>query len=128
MKHKFIVDGPCIPYTRVTQRSKYVNRQWKRYAGYKVKVLSAFLNSIKDEKLQKKYLFNIQKYGKPICTGDAKVYVFVEMYFVNRGHGDPDNIFKGCLDSLFVSDKYVAGGFDFNYNKKNPRIEVEIKL
>ncbi len=35
--------------------------------------------------------------------------------FCDKAHGDSDNIFKGIADALFDNDKYVIGGFDYEY-------------
>lgn len=47
-------------------------------------------------------------------------------YFANDSRSDPDNVQKGVADALFKNDKYVAGSYDFAFDKENPRVEVEI--
>jgi len=122
---KFTVRGQPVPYTRTTQRAKFVSERWKKYADYKNTVVTAFLAALIDKKEWRKVLNNYYKSGKLIKT-KRKLYVEVIMYFKDKGHGDPDNIFKGVLDALFVTDKYVAGKFDFFYDADNPRLEITI--
>jgi hypothetical protein len=126
MNHKFVVSGQPVPYTRTTQKSKFVSKQWKRYAEYKTKIVGAFLESFKDVNEKHKYWKNYLQYSKPI-KNDSKCYILSVAYFSNKRHGDPDNCcVKSVNDSLFVSDKYVSGAFDFNYDKDNPRLEIMI--
>ena len=126
MYHKFTVTEQPVPYSRVTQKSKFVSKQWQRYADYKAKVVAAFLNTITDDAEKRKFIYNYSVHGKPINTGNQKVYVLSVAYFKNKVHGDSDNINKGILDSLFVFDKYVVGAFDFGYDADNPRLEITI--
>lgn len=104
--------GNPIPYFRQTQRSKW-SSQAKRYHAWQnfVRVLARSKTKIN---------FNKQSKAK------EKVYMMIDIYFANKKHGDPDNIFKGIADSLFGDDKYVAGSFDFDYDKENPRVEVAL--
>jgi len=126
MIHKFTVPGQPIPYTRTTTKGKFVSEQWQRYAMYKNRIAAAFVNSINNDDLRIKCLQNLKRYGKVLHTGNQKIYVSSIAYFANKKHGDMDNIHKGILDALFVSDKYVAGAFDFYYDAQNPRLEVTI--
>lgn len=127
MRYKFVIFGPTVPYTRTTNRAKFVSPQWKRYAEYKAKIVATFLNSIDNDDAEKrKFIYNYQMHGKPIVTTE-KAYVLSIAFFANKRHGDPDNCcVKAVLDSLFVSDKNVAGAFDFHYDDKCPRLEIMI--
>ena len=61
---------------------------------------------------------------------DKKYYVDVVAYYKDKKHGDTDNVAKGINDAIFqkpLSDKYVAGSYDFFYDKENPRVEIKIK-
>jgi Holliday junction resolvase RusA-like endonuclease len=38
----------------------------------------------------------------------------IKVYWMNGNHGDPDNIFKGLADALFINDKFLDGSFETN--------------
>jgi len=126
MNHQFIVLGPPIPFTRTTTKSKFVSKQWQRYAEYKDKIVASFLDSISDANEKRCYWNNYQTYGKPILYNEDKIYVLSEAYFKDKRHGDMDNINKGALDALFINDKLVVGAFNFHYDTDNPRLEIII--
>lgn len=105
-----------VPYTRTTQGQKYVDKNYYRYVNWKNTILKAFAD---------KY----GKYPHMILRNNVKYYVTLKIFFNNKKHGDSDNVFKGVLDAIFqkpLSDKYVAGSFDFFYDD-NPRVEITIK-
>lgn len=109
-------DNP-VPYKRTTTRQKYKDPDYQKYYMWKNIVISRFALTYK-------------KMPPMILKKDQKYYVDVMIYFKNKKHGDPDNIAKGINDAIFVkplSDKYVAGSYDFAYDKENPRVEIKIK-
>lgn len=122
---KFIVAGNPIPFSRTTQRGKFVSPQWKRYADYKTKIVAVFLNAIENDVDKRKFVYNYQMHGKPIVITE-KVYVLSVAYFADKRHGDMDNIQKGVQDALFVSDKEIVGAYNFDYDSNNPRLEVVV--
>ena len=126
MYQKFIVIGNPIAYVRTTQRGKFVSKQWKCYADYKTKIVATFLNVIENDADKRKFVYNYQVHGKPINTGNQKVYVLSVAYFKSKRHADMDNVHKCAQDSLFGSDKYVVGAFNFGYDADNPRLEITI--
>jgi len=113
---KFVVLGQPRPYLRTTQKAKFCPK-YKVYQQYKDRIVAAFLDQCKGD------------WGcpKPLTTvRGQKTKVDIMIYFKNYAHGDPDNIFKACADSLFSCDKYVCGSFDYFYDAKNPRVEITI--
>ena len=62
-----------------------------------------------------------------LTSPGQKVHMDCSIYFANKRHGDPDNIFKGICDSIFANDKHVVGCFDYEYDKDRPRVEVTIR-
>lgn len=112
----FTVHGQPRPYTRTTQAAKFCPK-YKVYQEYKDRVVASFLEQCKGD----------WGYPKPLTTVKGhKTRVDIKIYFKNYAHGDGDNIFKGICDSLFTVDKYVIGSYDFDYDAKNPRVEVAI--
>lgn len=105
-----------VPYKRTTQRQKYVCKEYKKYNDYKSAIIRDFT----------------KVYKKPpslILEKDRKYYLDITIFYKDKTHGDSDNVFKGIADALFqkpLNDKYIAGSFDFFYDKANPRVEVEI--
>jgi len=128
MEFKFIVEGQPVPYTRTTQKQKWVDKRWQKYIDYRAKIQVAFFKSVETHPMKKYFATSMVTKNKPLDTKETKIYVSIKMFFANRQHGDPDNIMKGILDALFVSDKYCAGTFDFEYDKDAPRVEVKIEL
>lgn len=105
-----------LPYHRTTQGSKW-NGAYRRYANWKSQIQSEFF---------KKYPVEKWKYkDKPIKDpGPWKVDVLIT--FKGTRHGDPDNILKAVLDSLFETDKYCAASVDFFY-AKTPALKINIE-
>jgi hypothetical protein len=48
------------------------------------------------------------------------------VYFHSGVRPDAENVHKLISVPLFLSDKNLNGTFDFDYDAKNPRVEVEI--
>lgn len=48
---------------------------------------------------------------KPITVQQLKMRLDLKIYWHNKAHGDPDNIFKGIADALIHQDKNVDGSF-----------------
>ena len=48
------------------------------------------------------------------------------IYFRSGIRPDAENVHKLISDSLFLNDKNLSGAFDFDYDARNPRVEVEI--
>lgn len=105
-----------VPYKRTTQKQKIVDKEYHKYCDWKNKIVATFATT-----------FN--KFPSSIFKKDIKYYVDIVVYFKDKKHGDTDNIAKGINDAIFdkpLNDKYVAGSYDFFYDKKNPRVEVNI--
>jgi len=106
-----------IPYKRTTQKQKYVDAEYKKYQAYKNEIIKAFTEEVGH--LPNKALSKNKKY-----------FVDVVAYYKDKKHGDTDNVAKGVNDALFaapLSDKYVAGTYDYYYCKDNPRLCVRIR-
>ena len=106
--------GNALPYTRTTQRAKY-SAKYARYQGWKDYVRMCF-----------------EEYTGIACNPyqmlevPVKAYLHTRIYFANKKHADPDNVQKGIEDAIFKNDKYVAGTYDFDYDKKNPRVICDL--
>lgn len=101
-----------IPYKRSTQ-----NMQWrkdvKRYEAWKKHVRDSLIAwDFKDKSLLRAILNNQWSFGKPLVLEEnKKAMMSIIIYWAKENHGDPDNIWKGIADALFVNDKNVDGSF-----------------
>ena len=128
---QFIVTTSQFPnknprgYTRTTQRSKGFNEKALEYEQWKAYVAKCFKDQCGD-----------------LRVPDKKVNVLRMMiYFYNNRRCDPSNVFKGIEDAiadkyhsdigyteqrLYKNDRYTIGSFNFDFDKENPRVEIEI--
>ncbi len=106
-----------VPYKRTTQKQKFVCKEYQKYMKWKSLVIVSFVKAFKNTP------FNM-------LEKDKKYYVDIVAYYKDKRHGDTDNIAKGINDAIFqkpLSDKYIAGTYDFFYDKENPRVEIKIR-
>ena len=106
-----------VPYKRTTQKQKFVDTEYKKYQSYKSSIIAEFIKAT-------------GKQPHKILSPNTKYYVDVVAYFKDKTHGDTDNIAKGVNDAIFqkpLSDKYIAGTYDYYYDKENPRLCVRIR-
>lgn len=105
------------PYKRTTQKQKFVDKEYKKYQEYKSLIVAEFIKET-------------GKQPHMILEPKAKYYVDVVAYYKDKTHGDTDNIAKGVNDAIFarpLSDKYIAGTYDYYYDAENPRLCVRIR-
>jgi len=124
---EFVLDmtlkGHPIPYLRMTRGElraiKYAGKGAtkyhviKRYLEWKDYVLLTFTSCCHQNGIQ-------------LLDMKQKSYMEIRIWFENKRHGDPDNIWKGIADAIYDNDKFVEGKFIFEYDKDNPRVEVFI--
>lgn len=106
-----------VPYKRTTQKQKFKDDNYKIYTNWKAQIIGEFI---------KKY----NKYPHMILKLNKKYYVDIICYYKDKTHGDTDNVAKGINDAIFqkpLNDKYIAGSYDYFYDKNNPRVEIVIK-
>lgn len=116
--------GNPIPYFRIESRSKFSNGA-RRYYAWKDAIVSHFLQH------HPEFYDVYATQGKPIYLGkDGLARMDLHIVWCNEAHSDPDNVFKGLADALFVNDKHLAGGFTFEHGVKGTpgRVEVKIQL
>ena len=102
-------NGNPIPCLRVTGKSLWT-KQGKRYAAWKRYVIGCWV-----EKFGERPLFPPGKYHR----------LNVKITFCGERHGDPTNIRRGIEDCLFVQDKHVAGGVEFEHGAI-PGVRIEV--
>ena len=115
--------GNPMGYMRTTYRSKWT-KKYGRYRAWK----SYVWVSLCSEYLEKPRYID-------------KVFCDIRIWYVDNRRSDPDNILKGIIDSLsdyksrlythqrlWPTDRNVVGRvIDFDFDKENPRVEVEIQ-
>lgn len=127
--------GNPVPYVRSTRGALW-RKDGKRYAEWKQFVRAAFLAVcfqnekcipwISKESARELYDLSI----KPIDTRqfwEARMNLMI--YWRNRAHGDPDNIWKGIADALFADDRNLNGGFESAVAPDGKgKVEITIKI
>jgi len=110
--------GNPLAYYRMTQRSKFADPRAVKYHAWCNYVRDcAQVGGLKSDSIKK---------GPKMIAGMKKSTLNIMIYFKNRHHADPSNVFKGVEDALYDLDKYVRGSFDFDYDPKKPRVEAEV--
>ena len=117
--------GNPIPYLRTTQGTQWTKAAI-RYSQWKAFVRICLIDSLQGIP-KDNVLWCVAKNNKAIEFTKTKSEMQLQIFFSNKAHADPDNIFKGIADALFVNDKLLSGSFDFGYDKENPRVEVRIE-
>ena len=120
---KFTIPGDPVGYLRLTQgqlKLLHIPDHKLRPAGLRKKseILRCFA-----------YKNDVVKYstGKGIDRKPKrKIHMKTMIYFRSGIRPDAENVHKLISDSLFLNDKNLSGTFDFDYDARNPRVEVEI--
>ena len=86
------------------------------------------MDQLEDPKEQNMMRMRVGVKGKPIQDRFKKAYVSTRMKFIDRTHGDPDNIQKAVADALFADDKYVAGDYDFDYTNDVDAVGIDVTI
>jgi hypothetical protein len=102
--------GNAVPYTRTTQRGKWVKPAAKRYFAWQDYVRRAFQNAVVKAGLwtQDMARLMISKNRYLTSTKFDRWFLNVKSCFTDFTHGDPINITKGIEDALFLNDRYVG--------------------
>lgn len=140
MKIKFTIKGnqedPTgnpVPYVRSTRAALW-RSDGRRYAAWKAYVQKQFINCLIELKTHEfvkggnlAATFDTDT-PKPIrIFSDAKARMDIKIFWKNGAHGDPDNIFKGIADALFVNDRNLDGSFKSAVsNDGQPKVEVTL--
>lgn len=115
---------PCnpTPYKRTTYGAHW-DKNYKLYTAWKHHVQEIF-QSTYPKFYNAKYLSTVLRRKPIVEQGPWEVNIIV--YFMDKTHGDTDNIAKGINDAIFQTDKYVFGTYLFRYDKVMPRVEILI--
>lgn len=104
--HKSLTGNP-MPKLKMTGRQQWTPRA-REYVAWKSHVIECFMHSLigKDVRDQRAFSSNVARFGKPFATGTTdQAFMYIRIYWSNRGHGDPENIFGSIADALFKNDK-----------------------
>jgi Holliday junction resolvase RusA-like endonuclease len=108
----FTLEAPLIGYVRTTQRQKWVDPRYKRYAMWKKMI---------------RLIGNTKGIPDKLTPADS-VSVQVEVYWKKKATHDIDNVLKGVLDSLWSNDRRVVNVHAFcweNTGKEHANIKIE---
>lgn len=106
--------GNPIPYERMTQGA-FWRKDAKRYHEWKDYVRAAFIAALyeQDPNAATHAARLIATQTKPLTTAiTAPARMDLKIFWRNHAHADPDNIWKGIADALFVNDKNLDGSFE----------------
>lgn len=67
---------------------------------------------------------------KPIALKpEQKAHMAIKIYWKNRAHPDPENVFGSIADAIFQNDNALDGSFEAQVAEDGKgRVEVEIKI
>jgi len=117
--YNFVIEYRIKPYVRMTQRSKYVDKQ----AG-------AYLNSKRAIQLQMRTQMNISHWR--MFENKEPLFVSISLFLDNRLHGgDLDNYVKAILDAgnniIYQDDRYVDRIFASRYLSEHNRCYLMVE-
>ncbi len=117
------LEGNPVPYVRVVGRALWLPKA-KKYHAWKEYVRSIFYRHYPE------FSTIGNESSQPLTTKiSARAQMSIVIYWVNGVHADPDNVFKGLADALFLNDKFLDGAFESHYASDGKgRVEVEITL
>ena len=108
------IDGPIVPYVRTTQRQKWVDPRYKRYAAWKSSVRLLATIARWPEELDRKKDYEIA----------------VKVYWKARARADIDNCCKAAMDALFKQDRRIlqltAESVEYT-GEEHLRLELDIR-
>ena len=114
----FVAEGCYKPYTRMTQRGKYVKRDAQEYIASQTALGMLFKQQMNGRKMIER--------GKPLSVA---IYIFHEHGFHNR---DLDNETKAILDAaqgiVFEDDRWIDHKQEFRRRGDRCRIELWVKV
>ncbi len=121
--------GNPVPYVRSTQKG-FWKANVRRYEAWKRYVVAKYLLNMERhntaEGLPIRLNWKTSGLQKPIDLDGRKAYMHMLIHWNGEKHGDPDNVWKGIADALFVNDKRVAGSFDYTDSRGGGKVEVQI--
>ncbi len=127
--------GNAVPKLKMTGKQHWTPKA-REYVQWKEHVVYSFLDSIKGNVIdQRMFASNCARHGKPFILGLTDPALMVlKIYWSNKGHGDPENIFGSIADALFLNDKNLdcvsmaEMSEEIVLGKKNGKVDAVIRL
>lgn len=118
-----------LPKLKMTGKQHWTPKAQK-YVRFKEHVVRALLDATKGTDAHPMIVRNIGLKGRPLNTKrELRGRMDVDIYFKNRTHGDPENIFGAIADALYDDDKYLDGSFKGQISSTGAAyVDVVIKL
>jgi Holliday junction resolvase RusA-like endonuclease len=126
-------EGNPVPYVRSTKNALW-RKDGRRYFEWKNHVLKSYerehrIYGITVNLSDKENIKNKLKLIKKPFQIKRKARMDIKILWKNRQHGDPDNIWKGIADALFVDDKNLDGSFESAVAPDGKgRVQVKIEV
>lgn len=119
--NEFGNDDNPLPKLKMTGKQHWLHKAQK-YVRYKQHVVAQMTDAHPNIKVNgKKKLLN--------TTEDVRGVMDIQIYWKNRKHGDPENIFGAIADAIFDDDKYLDGSFKSQMSKDgHAKVDVVITL
>lgn len=134
MKLDMVFSGAPIPYTRMTQGTRWTERS-QNYLGYRNALADALRTAFPSWVIPQPPPVVLKKERAAYTKEQNKIsyWLGVDVWFV-RDSGDWDNAYKAVADSLQVAgivwnDKRIVrslGGWRY-VDKENPRIKIHLE-
>ena len=123
---KFTIPGDPVGYLRMTQgQVKLLRIPRARLRPGNAGLIVDRIRKYLDYKEEIRYRCPIKNLNE---VYHERARMDVTMYFKNRKHPDPDNVFKAVADAIFKNDNRLFGTFAFYFDRDCPRVEVKISL
>lgn len=91
-KYKMFWEGPMVPYVRTTQKQKWCDERWKKYAAFKAEF---------------RLVADVQNFPSDL-DASLDYSILIHIWFTGSRRADVDNLGKSLLDSAFQQDKRIA--------------------
>ena len=120
--------GNAVPKLKMTGKQSWTPKA-QEYKAWKTYVRASMLGQIGGQGLLTRNEITKALYtdAKLLDTTKESMTMHLRIFWKNKAHGDPENIFGSIADALFTNDKNLNGSFTGELCPEgNGRVEVTI--